>query len=503
MTPSAADLSAPFELTLYLKPPGRLFGRPGSEADLDDLTRDIITREDMEAGRRSALTAPIAVLRDIARVTGFDFIDIDPLSCQVHIRIPARIVERFLAARIGIVEHLGGRFRCPLQPLSIPAPLAAFVQAIVGLDERPHVRKHGAAAAGITNGLTPATMAALYGISAPRRGAGQCVGIIEPAGGYKRSDLEAACRAMNLPVPTVVDVGVNGGRNAFGENSQFDEEVSLDIQVLAGVAPGAKIAVYFTSNTERGLANALAAAVHDKVNRPSVVVMTWGEPESLFPKQARIAMDNALADAAKLGVTVIAAAGDELATERMGDGKAHVDYPASSPYVLACGGTAITLDAAGTSIVDEVVWNDGFTGTGGGVSDIYAVPAYQKSLTLPPSFNDRRKRRGVPDIAAAAAAVNGYRVVLDGNDVVASGTSASAPLWGATIALANAERGRPLGFMNARLYQQPALLRPIVSGNNMENGTDIGYRAGPGWSACTGLGVPKGADLIRALTAIA
>lgn len=494
---AAGATGDPFELTLYLKPPGRARAPPGSEIDLDDLTRRTVTREELEAERQSAFAEPIAALRRFAELTGLDFIDIDPLRCQVHIRVPAAIVERVLGIRMGLVEHFGALFRCPLQPLEIPPPLAAFVQAIVGLDERPYVRKLRSMVGGGTGtGLTPAAIAALYGLAAPRRGAGECIAIIEPAGGYKPEDLAAACQAMNVPVPAIVDVAVHGGRNNFGQNAQFDEEVSLDVQVAAGVAPAARIAVYFTTNTERGLADAVAAAVHDKVNRPSVVVMTWGEAEGLFPKQARIAMDSALADAVKLSVTVVAAAGDDFATEQMNDGKAHVDYPASSPYVLGCGGTTITLDGAGSAIASEVVWNDGFTGTGGGISDLYQVPGFQKSVTLPNSSNDGGKRRGVPDVAATAAAFNGYRVMLNGTPVVASGTSA-------VVALANAERGKPLGFLNTRLYQQATLLHPIASGNNIQNGTTIGYQAGPAWSACTGLGVPKGADLIRALTAVA
>jgi kumamolisin len=241
--------------------------------------------------------------------------------------------------------------------------------------------------------------------------------------------------------------------------------------------------------------------VHDKVNRPSVVVITWGEAESLFPRQARLAMDGALADAVKLGVTVVAAAGDFLAPDQVNDGKAHVDYPASSPYVLGCGGTAITLDAAGAAITAEAVWNDGFAGTGGGVSDLYLVPAFQKGVPVPTSVNGSRKGRGVPDVAAAAAPLNGYRVILNGQPIVTSGTSAAAPLWAAAVALANAERGKPLGFLNTRLYQQAAALHPIASGHNRPQGTQLGYPARGTWSACTGLGVPRGADLLRALTA--
>lgn len=185
----------------------------------------------------------------------------------------------------------------------------------------------------------------------------------------------------------------------------------------------------------------------------------------------------------------------------MNDGHAHVNYPGSSPYVLGCGGTLMTLDAAGTAIADEIVWNDGMRGTGGGISDIYAVPSYQSSVTLPASRNDGKQRRGVPDVAAAAAEKNGYRIALRGAEIVASGTSAVAPLWGAFIALVNEQRGEPLGFLNGRLYQNPTLLRQITSGNNMAGG--IGYAAGPGWNACTGLGVPIGTALIAALTAVA
>ncbi len=196
----------------------------------------------------------------------------------------------------------------------------------------------------------------------------------------------------------------------------------------------------------------------------------------------------------------VTAAGDDLADERAGDGKAHVDYPAASPYVLGCGGTTITLDDAGTSIATEVVWNAGDRGTGGGISDFYSVPVFQKSTALPKSFNDGKIRRGVPDIAAMAADQNGYRIILNGADVVTGGTSAVAPLWGAFLALINERRGRPLGFINALLYRNPGSLRPITSGANRRTGSNIGYDAGPAWNACIGLGSPRGPDLIRLLS---
>jgi kumamolisin len=172
--------------------------------------------------------------------------------------------------------------------------------------------------------------------------------------------------------------------------------------------------------------------------------------------------------------------------------------------VLGCGGTQISLDPAQATIIDEVVWNErGLRGTGGGISELYAVPAFQRGAQLPGSLNDGRPGRGVPDVAAAAATVNGYRVFVDGGEQVASGTSAVAPLWGAFIALINAEEGRALGFVNDRLYQAPNLLKPIVTGNNFDPIFHLGYEARAGWSACTGLGSPRGAAIIAALTAVA
>ena len=170
---SAIDRGSPYELTLYLKPPGRRLRRPGSAADLASLTSETVSRDDLEARREAAFALPILALRRFGELTGLDLIEIDPLRCQVHVRIPAQLVERVLGVRMALAEHVGRHFRCPASPLVIPEAIAKFVQSVVGLDERPRVRKlrpmAGAAVAG-AGGLTPAAIAALYGIAGPRRG---------------------------------------------------------------------------------------------------------------------------------------------------------------------------------------------------------------------------------------------------------------------------------------------------------------------------------------------
>jgi kumamolisin len=488
-------------LSLHLKRPRRQRRRLGSAADLAELSRRI-SRKDLAAERKRALAKPMAALRRFAKTHRMKVLEVDPPGCRVKLSVQSGDAGRIFATTLRRVEAGGVSYLYPVRRPRLPRALARFTDAVLGLDQRPVASRLRAMAGGNgRDGILPSEMARLYGMIVPGQGAGQCIGIVSPRGGYKPDDLKTACEAMGVPPPTVVEVNIGKGRNSFGADSEADKEVSLDLQVVAGVAPRARVVIYFTEPTEAGYADGVAQAVHDDVNRPSVIVFTWGESEDFWPKAARAALDATLGDAVRLGVTVVAAAGDDLATERRGDGEVHVDYPASSPYVLGCGGTEITLDAAGNAIAGEVVWNAGARGTGGGISDVFSVPSYQNGVDLPPSLNDGARRRGVPDVAAAASETNGYRIVLNGSEVVTGGTSAAAPLWAAFIAALNGQRGEPLGFVNQLLYKNRAWLRPITSGNNMMFG--LGYSAGPGWNACAGLGVPVGQTITAAVAAAA
>jgi kumamolisin len=495
----------PLILTIYLRHRLPVRRRPGSAIDFAELTRRVTLKE-LRAERRGILKGSIERVRRFAEQQGMTVRAVDVLGRNVTLRAKASDAERAFSTRLLWVDDAGERRHYPRREPRLPRPLARIAHAVLGLDTRKprFSRLRQNAVADIGSGLLPSEIARLYGIATPRRGAGQRIAIIEPAGGYDPADVASACRAMNVAVPDIVDVGVGKGRNAHGVDARADMEVALDIQVVAGVAPQARIVVYFTELSEPGLVAGVCRAVHGP-QRPDVIIITWGEPEIFWPTDSRLGLDSVLQDAVRLGISVVATAGDDLARERMAGGKVYVNYPASSPYVLGCGGTRITLDPARTAIADEVVWNDnGERGTGGGVSEEYIVPAFQTGARLPGSLNDGKSGRGVPDVAAAAAPSNGYRIFLGGAPVVASGTSAVAPLWGAFIALLNAERGKALGFVNDRLYQAPALLRPIISGDNIDAVSGLGYKAGPdpGWNACAGLGSPRGDAIIAALTAM-
>jgi kumamolisin len=274
----------------------------------------------------------------------------------------------------------------------------------------------------------------------------------------------------------------------------------LDIEVIGAIAPGARIVAYFADNTDAGFLNAITTAIHDNTNKPSVISISWGGPESSWTQQAMTSMDDAFQSASALGITVCIAAGDNGSTDGVTDGASHVDFPASSPNVLACGGTR--LSSSGTSISSEVVWNDLSSSegaTGGGVSDVFALPTWQSDAGVPPSANsNHRVGRGVPDVAGDADPTTGYDILVDGQSGAIGGTSAVAPLWAALIALINQSNGKPAGFVNPTLYASGDTsgdFRDITSGNNGA------YSAGPGWDACSGLGSPNGGKLATALKA--
>lgn len=491
-------------LTVYLRHRRPVRRRPGSAIDFSELTKRI-TLGELRIERRRILKGLVERVRRFAKRQGITVKAVDFLGRKVTLRARAADVERTFSTRLLWIDDGGDRRYYPRRVPVLPRQLKSIAHAVLGLDTRKpefsRLRENASANDG--GGLLPSEIARLYGLGTASRGAGQCIAIIEPAGGYKTDDVVKACKLMQIPLPKIIDVDVGRGRNNFGANARADAEVALDIQVVAGVAPEARIVVYFTELSEPGLVAGVSRAVHGP-ERPNVIIITWGEPETLWPPQSRLGLDPVLQDAIRLGITVVATAGDDLARERMSGGKLYVNYPASSPYVLGCGGTRITLDQGSTAIVDEVVWNDdGERGTGGGISEEYIVPSFQVGTKLPVSVNDGKSGRGVPDVAAAAAPINGYRIIVNGDEMVASGTSAVAPLWGAFIALLNAERGQALGFINDRLYQSPKLLKPITSGDNIDAVSGLGYKAGPGWNACTGLGSPRGAAVIAALTVMA
>jgi len=451
------------------------------------------------AARYGASRADLEVVEKFAREAGLEVVDCDAARRSVVTSGTLGAFENAFGAQLHAFDCDGQKFRGRVGALSVPASLAGIVVGIFGLDNRPQAsaqfRRNLRPAASGNTSYTPPQVAQAYDFPAGRDGTGQTVALIELGGGYVQSDLDAYFSALGVKSPKVSSVGVDGGSNApAGNPSSADGEVMLDIEVVGAIAPGAAIVVYFAPNTDQGFLDAITTAIHDAKNRPSIVSISWGGPESSWTQQALTNFDTAFADAVTLGVSVFAAAGDNGSSDGVADGAAHVDFPASSPHLTACGGTHLTLAGSSRS---ETVWNSGASGgaTGGGISDVFSLPAYQSSAGVPPSANPtKRVGRGVPDVAGDADPATGYQTRVDGSNGVVGGTSAVAPLWAALTALGNQQFGKPLGFLNPGLYANPTAFHDVTSGSNGA------YSAKSGWDACTGLGTPDGAKIIAALT---
>ncbi len=340
-------------------------------------------------------------------------------------------------------------------------------------------------------GYFPQDIQTLYNIPVQLTGEGQEIGILEFSNGYSLKSAEQFWGSHGIATPHVTFVSVDGTRNDRGVNPQ-DEEASLDLQWVGAIAPKANIVVYEANagNTYAEFAQSMIRTfqyiLNDTVYHPSVISISYGDAESTFGDTAVQEWARLIAQLDAKGVTVCVASGDQGAYgmhNLNGNPVRRTDAPATSPAAVAVGGTSLQPDGA------EIAWtyygpqNGG--ATGGGFSSIFPAPAAQSGIGA--------ATRGIPDVALNADPATGYEIVFQGQAAVVGGTSVSAPIFAAIVALANqrrAEAGRPpLSGLASALYQQAANAgyHDITQGNNSFNGV-VGYDAAPGWDPCTGWG---------------
>jgi kumamolisin len=507
--------------------------------------REYLNEEEFNS-RFGADPADLARIAAWARASKLKVLDSSVPMRRVLVQGSIRDISKALGVELDDYEHpQTGRFRGRVGQIYIPADLSGVVQGVFGLDTRkvgrPRIRrgnfrpvdietlglgsrkKHGTSsipASPFPGAFFPPAVAQLYAYPDELTGSGQNVAIFafngtgpDPQGGYKLSALQNYFeKVLGGNTPTITDVLVQGPGNDPGpdtdaSSNQGDStgEVMLEMCVVGSVAPGASIFMYFTEFTSQGWVDALNQAITDE-NQISVISISYGNPED-DPQGAWTSMgvqnvNLAVQAAAAKGITVCCASGDDGSND--GDPPlAHVDFPASSPFVLGVGGTTLVA-SSGTAptIQSETVWNEVLHSegaTGGGVSDVFTKPAYQASANVPPSANPPHAiGRGVPDVAAVADPVTGVVVMLiDGKHLEQiGGTSASTPMWASLVARLNQGLGARCGFLNPLLYGKfsSGVLRDITVGNNGA------YAAGPGWDACTGLGSPNGGQLLQGLS---
>lgn len=467
------------------------------------------------AAARGADQKDLEKVRDFANHHGLSIKEVNQAAGTLLLTGPASAFSKAFDVQLTNYELPNFHYRGRTGHIHIPKELADIVEAVLGLDNRPQVRPHFRILEETiefhrtqtsSKSYTPPQVAQLYHFPQNINCSEQCIGIIELGGGCNHAEIQQYFASLGVTEPVLTDVSVNGATNQpTGDPGGPDGEVALDIEVAGAVAPGVKIAVYFAPNTDAGFLNAITTAIHDTVNKPSVISISWGAAESQWTQQAMKAMDRAFQDAAALGVTICCAAGDRGSADGVNDGLDHVDFPASSPHILGCGGTKLT--GTGQAITSEVVWNEGpDSSTGGGISAVFSIPTWQSSAHVPPTANPGGKiGRGIPDVAGDADPATGYQVFVDGQKAVFGGTSAVAPLWAGLIAIINQQLGQPVGFLNPALHHLSASSKAfydITSGNNVSSSERGAYQSQKGWDPCTGLGSPNGENLMNALKSL-
>jgi kumamolisin len=517
--------------------------------------RHFLSREEF-AARYGAAQEDLDRLASFLRGRGLTIVEMSIGRRTLVVSGTAERMSDAFAVQFGVYKRDEETYRSHDGDAWLPEDIAEVVEAIYGLDNRTILHR----CAGTTKpkgakAVTPPQIAELYNFPAGQA-TGQTIGIFEMVGivyttggaqiplnfGFASSDVTTFLTNLGLKdtSPDIAIVSVDGMTNAPSGSatnvSTRDIEVTLDIEVAASVAQGAKIAVYFAPNTVQGYIDALTTAIHDTANAPSVLSISYGAAENISSWTCALitTVSSVFQEAAQLGITVLVASGDDGTNVRVFDGGAHVSYPASDPWVIACGGT-YTANVKGSSFT-QGTWSDPLGAGGGGLSVCFVPPpSWQAKAKLPPSvITGNPQGRGVPDIAGNASPYSGYDLILYGESTtklkltapakgvlgVIGGTSAVAPLYAALIALINADLDEPVGYLNPTLYalaETPGQKvfadiddgasnswhynAPVPPKSPPITGTSPGYTSAPGWDACTGWGTVNGLELLSALLA--
>ena len=434
---------------------------------------------------------------------------------------PTADIARAFATPVETVRLADGELRAQFaRAATLPRALALDVTAVAGLSSvatahsqlamprlspHPSTRQssHAVAVAGTcasaqpsaTNSPNPAggysvaQQAQIYGLSsawaAGKTGVGQTIALYE-LGQYDPSNTAIFFKCYGLS-PTMTTVNVDGG-----SPGGYNNEATMDVEEAAALAPGATFEIYQAPNTPTGNLDLYSRIASD--NTASVVSTSWGDCE-IDPAGTVAAEQVIFEQMAAQGQTVIAASGDNGSSDCNGvvSNAPAVDDPASQPYVTGVGGLSVPV----TSPLSESVWNANGGAGGGGTSQIWSRPAWQKA----PGIAASATMRMVPDLSVMADPATGFMNYNTHNAAGScqgwcpiGGTSIGAPLVGALVATGAQVCGvARLGFLNPTLYnlaRTPGAYNDVTTGNNDLFGTGV-YAAGVGYDMASGLGSPS------------
>ncbi|HET7466186.1 MAG TPA: S53 family peptidase [Candidatus Dormibacteraeota bacterium] len=390
----------------------------------------------------------------------------------------------------------GSTFYAATATPKLTGPLAAVVASIAGLDSYRRMRGHAVK----PGGLTATDLMDFYNISALRKknldGTGQTIMFpeIEQLPQSNINDLNRFATEFGLP-PYGPLLTIKQDAK-WGKPEAPIGEIVLDLEIAHEIAPNAKLVVYLAAPTFAFHNRAFDQLVTDHLG--SVISESLGICELDTSASLRDQLQSLEVRAQAQGMSHFVSTGDTGAYE-CGQGEYPAgSFPSTLPNVTAVGGTTVFESKQGTYF-QEYAWGSPIdeSGTGGGRSQFYTIPNYQQSVADASGHGFRQ----VPDVAADADPITGYHIVLGGRDTQAGGTSASTPLWAATIALINqdlkAKGMREVGFANPALYWMGENLGKFGTPpfHDVTAGNNLAYEAGPGWDFTTGWGSMDAAAL--------
>lgn len=417
-------------------------------------------------------------------------------------------------------DHYGNRVKFRAHAgVHVADTIAPFIIGVNGLATEPHTppkrstfspNRSVASLSGVPTNVRTMTgpdVANLYNF--PRvKPVGQTAGIfLQVEWGYSLTDVDTTLSQWGVQRGNVTQIVTDGGTPA---NPPTNGEGNLDLAMIAAFGMGVDTIVFFNEHTDNW-ATSLNRIFHPNPGEVTVNVLSMSDVFPTgddFDSSFFTPIENALQDAAILGITVLSATGDTGSAGYGTDGKPHLVY-IDSPWVTTVGGTV--LGNVDQKPFLEWVWNDDpanvQSATGGGISNFFPIPDYQSDLTMPTSIATGHRGRGTPDIAGNASPYSPYTIYVNGKPIDTGGVSATTPMYGGLICVLNSILGRNLGFLNPTLYQfaktHPNVFRDIdgSTGGSQNNGTfeAAGYPVAVGWDACTGLGVIDGQNFLNAL----
>ena len=463
------------------------------------------------AARYSADPGDAAKVKDELEKFGLHVSDVSPVTRSMHVSGTVQQLNAAFNVTLGTYESDDqGQFRGREGYIHVPAPLAGIVTGVFGLDDRRMARRTNAPVPADAAALAPADLEALYHFPAGDA-AGQAIAIAEFGGAYSASDVQAFCRKYHRAVPAITLLTLEAG--ADQQLPDYSGELMMDVEIIAALCPAASISVYFAPFNQKGWIDLLDAVAKIEPVPPVALSVSYGRAEDSpdWSGSAVTEINQRLQSVAMLGVTVCAASGDDGAGDQMNDGRAHVNFPASSPFVLSVGGTMLTGPPPA-----EVVWwaepgdrsQKGGGSTGGGVSTVFPRPTWQ-TVNVESLNAGSIDGRVVPDVAALAGQPY-YELIIGGQCSRDGGTSAATPLWAALLARISAGLPDPSQrrFLTPLLYGaaldgQPVgatVCTDIKSGDNRSPGVPQGYVAGVGYDAVSGWGTPLGTTIAQWLS---